>query len=139
MTSLDESWIGIIYYLYSYDFGIRDEFFWIIILLLIKKVNTKMRTITLWILSFTAIITSLQGQGIELDLGAGVHVSNINFHHTSNVDSVEASEFQSFGNSNFNIGVTSLIGKKNFYLRTEIGFIKTNSFFSASYKYDEGF
>lgn len=101
--------------------------------------NTKIKHITLCFLFVIGILNSLKAQRVEIDFGIGLHLSNINFHHTSAVNSDYTSEFQAFDNSNFNIGITSPIGKKNWYLKTEIGFIKTNSFFSARYKYDEGF
>ncbi|MBK8621215.1 MAG: hypothetical protein IPN79_05500 [Saprospiraceae bacterium] len=101
--------------------------------------NTKIKHITLCFLLTIGILNSLNAQKVEIDFGIGVHLSNVNFHHTSDVNSDDDSEFQAFDNSNFNIGITSPIGNKNWYLKTEIGFIKTNSFFSASYKYDEGF
>lgn len=90
----------------------------------------------LFIVGISNIITA---QNVEIDFGIGIHLSNINFHHTSEVDSDESSETQAFDNSNFNLGITSPLGKKNLYLKSEIGFLKTNSFFAASYKYDEGF
>jgi len=82
---------------------------------------------------------SNSAQNVEIDFGMGIHLSNINFHHTSTVDSDETSEFQVYDNSNFIIGITTPIRHKNLHLKTEIGFLKTNSFFAASYKYDEGF
>ena len=101
--------------------------------------NIVIKHITLCLIFAIGISNSLKAQKVEIDFGIGVHLSNINFHHTSDVNTDDASEFQAFDNSNFNIGITSLIGKKNWFLKTEIGFIKTNSFFSISYKYDEGF
>ena len=101
--------------------------------------TTKIKNIPLCFLLVIGILNSLKAQKVEIDFGIGVHFSNINFHHTSDVNTDYSSEFQSFNNSNFNIGISSPIGKKNWYLKTELGYIKTNSFFAVSYKFDEGF
>lgn len=98
-----------------------------------------MKNIILLLLLNIVLIDAVIAQNVEIDFGIGVHLSNINFHHTSEVTSDEASEFQAYDNSNFNVGITSPIDKRNLYLKTEIGFFKTNSFFAVRYRYDEGF
>ena len=99
--------------------------------------NTKTKSIAICLLLALGILNSLEAQKVEIDFGIGVHDSNIRFHHTSDVDSDNYSDI--FDNSNFNLGISSRIGKKNWYLRSEFGFIKTNSFLSISYNYNEGF
>lgn len=101
--------------------------------------KTILKASAVYILFICSIVNTISAQNMEVDFGIGLHLSNINFHHTSEVDSDEASEFQAFNNSNFKLGITTSLGRKNLFLKTELGFIKTNAFFGASYKYDEGF
>ena len=105
----------------------------------ITKIYIKMKKITLCHFLILGIMTAINAQNIEIDFGIGSHISKNNFHHNLELKTDEDSGFEYYNNSNFNIGITSPIGKKNFYLRTELGFIKTNSFLSINYMFDEGF
>lgn len=98
-----------------------------------------MKTNSILILAFKIIaLTSTYSQKLEFDLGIGVHLSNIDFHHSSTVDTNDDSGFQAFGNANFRLGLTAPLMNNKWFLKTEMGFLKTNSFFVINYKYDDG-
>lgn len=98
----------------------------------------KLKSTIICILFMVCFSNAVLAQNVEINLSVGMHFSSINFHHTSDVNSNDDTRFTSNGNSDFNLGITAPIGKK-LYFRTELGFLKTNSFFIARYKYDEGF
>lgn len=91
----------------------------------------------LFTLLFTITCTTLGIAQFEMDLTTGVHLSNIKFHHSSPVDTDDDAGFQSWSSSNYTLGLTSPIGK-SWHLRTELGLLKTNTFFAIIYDYDEG-
>lgn len=91
--------------------------------------------ITLWLF----LSEHSYAQQVEVGLSFGSSVSNIDFHHTSEVTTDDDKEFQTYWNSNFGINLSASISKKNWYLKSEIGFLKINSHFTINYQYDEGF
>ncbi|MBK7789487.1 MAG: hypothetical protein IPO65_16665 [Saprospiraceae bacterium] len=77
-------------------------------------------------------------QHLEIGLGFGNNKSNIDFHHSSKVTTDDDKKWQTYWNSNFNINLCAPISKNRWYLKSEIGFLKINSFFRIVYDYDEG-
>ena len=73
-------------------------------------------------------------QNIKFDLSYGLYKTKLKFHHTSDVD---YDDIRVADGKSFTFGVISRI-KGNLFLKTEIGLLSTNSFFSILYKYDEG-
>jgi hypothetical protein len=75
----------------------------------------------------------------EMDLSIGSAYAKLKFHHSSPVDTDDDEKFQFWESPNFKIGLVAPIGKDAWHLRTELGFLTVNTFFSISYSYDEGF
>ncbi len=78
---------------------------------------------------------TLWSQQLSLDFNSGVHTSRLKFHHQSKV---VVFDNLSWDNYHFIIGVSAPL-RKRLNLRSELGLVKTNSFFSINYNYDEGF
>lgn len=79
----------------------------------------------------------LKAQAVEVELNVGVHESRAGFSHSSQVTKVRDG-FQSSGNRHYLLAVSTPLHGNAWYLRSEIGLIKTNSFLMYKYTYDEG-
>jgi hypothetical protein len=77
-------------------------------------------------------------QHFEIGLGYGHSLSKIDFHHDSEVTINSNEGSQSYGNSIFNFKVSAPLYKENWYLKSELGFLKINSFLNIKYTYNEG-
>ncbi len=85
------------------------------------------------------LLNSISGnaQKLQLDFGAGIHLTKIKFHHNSPIDSDSDDEYTFRNSSNLTFGISSPIIKEKLNLRSEIGFINTNVFLSMRYDYME--
>jgi len=89
-----------------------------------------------FIIVLFVLIHSSFAQSTELDLSFGSHFSKSAFHHNSKVNTTEDQKFDNTGR-HYHFGIASKLSD-GIYLRSELGLISTNSFFSIDYDYDEG-
>jgi len=96
-----------------------------------------MRLLSLFFLSILLGLPQLQSQNMELEMSFGTHLSRVSYSHTSEVENND-NTFHSNGNSNYTISISSPFKGNSWYLRTEIGFIKTNSLLNYSFTFNNG-
>lgn len=69
-------------------------------------------------------------QGVELDMQVGYHNPGVKYHHPTPV--IERSGENTLGNTSYLLGIASQI-YNGVYLRTELGYMRTNFFMDISY------
>ncbi len=96
-----------------------------------------MRLLSLFLLSILLGLPQLYSQNMELEMSFGTHLSRANYSHISEVENND-NTFHSNGNSNYSIAISSPFKNNRWYLRTEIGLIKTNSLLNYSFTFNNG-